>query len=148
MANLKLTTSVTAHPDRVWATIGHFEGYPRWHPLVSWVKLHTDWTTKIAARVGIERTVRLRGSLIDHDPSNLFRWDLGHRVWGLIRVRYSVQVVRTSLGSDVVQTVRVGGWLPRLAPRLLSSLPDALAVTAHALKREVERQPAAQPAAA
>jgi len=140
MRDHKLTTSLRAHPDHVWAKVAHFDGYPLWHPLVRAVKVSTDWSTKLAVRLRIARTVRLSGSLIEHDPPNLFSWDLRHRIWGLLRLRYSLVVAQTAAGSDVVQTVKVSGWLPRLAPRVLSSLPDALAESAHALEREIESE--------
>ena len=96
MADLKLTTSVAAHPDHVWATLADFEGYPRWHPLVRRVKVSTDWSTKIIVRVGRKRTLRLAGSLIEHDPPRLIKWDGQHRLWGLLRVRFSALVFQYS----------------------------------------------------
>jgi hypothetical protein len=147
MRDLRLTTSVNARPDEVWATVADFDGYPAWHPLVHWIRVRTDWSTKVTARVRIKRTTRLSGSLIEHDPPSLINWDASHRIWGLLRVRYTLRISPTAAGSDVIQSVRVTGWLSRLVPAVLSSLPDALAETAHALKREIEREPAVRSAA-
>src|SRR6185503_3575096 len=110
----ELTTSVAAHPHHVWATVADFESYPNWHPFVRAVKVTTDWSTKIAARLHLTRTVPLRGSLNEHDPPNLINWDARHWVWGLLGVKYVVRFRPTPGGSDVIQTVKVTGWLPRL----------------------------------
>jgi uncharacterized protein YndB with AHSA1/START domain len=142
MRTFTLTTPIATDPERVWATAAAFERYPTWNPVVHRLKVETTWSTRLKMVLRMSRTVRLSGSLIEHDRPRLIKWNAGHPVWGLLRVRYELLISLRKGASDVTQTVRVSGLLPRLAPHTLSSLPDVLAETAHALRREVERAPA------
>ena len=146
MRTFTLTTPIATDPERVWSTAAAFERYSKWNPVVDRLKVETTWSTRLNMVLRMSRTVRLSGSLIEHDRPRLIKWDGGHPVWGLLRVRYELLISPRRGASDVTQTVRVSGLLPRLAPRTLSSLPDVLAKTAHALKQDVERRPTARAA--
>lgn len=146
MRTFTLTTPIATNPERVWSTAAVFEHYPTWNPVVHRLKVETTWSTRLKMVLRMSRTVRLSGSLIEHDRPRLIKWDAGHPVWGLLRVRYELLISPRKGASDVTQTVRVSGLLPRLAPRILSSLPDVLAQTARALKQDVERRPTARAA--
>jgi hypothetical protein len=138
MREFKLTTTVDADQERVWALAADLRGYPRWHPLVERLKVDTGWSTRLKLLLRITRRVRLSGSILDWEPPQLIHWEGSHRVWGLLRVRYRLAIVPAGATTTVAQTVRVGGLLPRLVPALLSSLPDALAEAAYAFQHEVE----------
>lgn len=147
MREFVLSTSIDARPQEVWSTVAGFERYSRWHPLVERLTVDTHWSTRLKLVVRITRRVRLSGTLLDLERPRLISWDGSHPVWGLLRVKYRVEIVPTRGASTVIQTLRVGGLLPRLVPGALGSLPDALAEAAHALKREVERHAATRLAA-
>ncbi len=138
MREFKLTTTVDADEEQVWTLAADLRGYPRWHPLVERLTVDTGWSTRLKLVLRITRRVRLSGSILDWDPPQLIQWEGSHLVWGLLRVRYRLEVVPAGATTTLVQTVRVGGLLPRLVPPVLSSLPDALAEAAHAFQHEVE----------
>ena len=146
MRTFTLTTPIATDPERVWSTATAFEQYPAWNPVVDRLEVETTWSTRLQIVLRMARTVRLSGSLVEHDRPRVIKWDAGHPVWGLLRVRYELLISPRKGASDVTQTVRVSGLLPRLAPRTLRSVPDVLAQTAHALRDDVERQPAARAA--
>ena len=146
MRTFRLNTPIAADSERVWSTAAAFEHYPTWNPVVHRLKVETTWSTRLKVVLRMSRTVRLSGSLIEHERPRLIKWDAGHPVWGLLRIRYELLISAHKGASDVTQTVRVSGLLPRLAPRTLSSLPDVLAQTARALKQDVERRPTSRAA--
>ena len=148
MREFKLTTSISASPDEVWSTVSAFERYPEWNPVVKRLKVETSWSTRLKAVLRLTRTVRLSGSLIEQDRPRLIKWEAAHPIWGLLRVKCTLLITSHRGGtSDLIQIVRIGGLLPRLAPGSLSSLPDVLAESAHALKHDVERRLVARHAA-
>ena len=141
MREFTLATTIAARPDEVWDVLADFERYPAWHPLVEKLTTTTHWSTQLKVVVRISRRVTLRGSLVEFDPPRRMHWDGRHALWGLLLPKYSLEITSDQGLAVVKQKLKVGGLLGRFAPRLFSSLPDALAESAHALKRHVERQP-------
>jgi len=147
MREFQTATSIAASPEEAWALLADLERYPEWHPLVERMGVQTHWSTRLKVLARISRKVRLGGSVLEWQPPHRIEWEGGHPVWGLLRIKYGLAIMRDRDGSTVVQTVRVGGLLPRIVPSSLSSVPDALAESAHAIKQRVERQPRLRAAA-
>ena len=141
MRELILATTIASRPEDVWDVLADFERYPEWHPLVERVTARTHWSTQLRAVVRISRRITLRGSLLEFDPPRRMQWDGRHIVWGLLQPKYSLELTSDRGETVLKQSLKVGGLLPRLAPGVLSSLPDALAESAHAIKQQVERRP-------
>lgn len=146
MREFTLTTTIAARPEEVWDVLADFERYPEWHPLVERLTATTHWSTQLKVVVRISRRVTLRGSLVEFDPPRRMHWDGRHAVWGLLLPKYDLEITSDRGVTVVTQKLRIGGLLGRLAPGLFSSLPDALAESAHALKQRAERQPERQAA--
>ena len=141
MREFTLATTIAARPEDVWDVLADFERYPQWHRLVERLTVTTHWSTQLKVVVRISRPVTLRGSLLEFDPPRQMQWDGRHVVWGLLQPKYNLEVTADRGVTVVTQNLKVGGFLGRLAPRLFSSLPDALAESAHAIKQQVERRP-------
>ena len=141
MREFTLATTVVAHPEDVWDVLADFDRYPDWHPLVERMTVKTEWSTQLKVVARIARRITLRGSLLEFDPPRRMQWDGRHVVWGLLQPKYTVEIASDPGVTVVRQNLKVGGLLGRLAPGLFSSLPDALAESAHAIKQQVERRP-------
>ena len=141
MREFTLATTIDAYPEDVWDVLADFERYPEWHPLVERITVNTHWSTQLKVVVRISRRITLRGSLLEFDPPRRMQWDGRHALWGLLQPRYTLEITSDSGVAVVTQNLKIGGLLRRLAAGLFSSLPDALAESAHAIKHQVERRP-------
>lgn len=141
MREFTLATAVTARPADAWDVLADFERYPQWHPLVERLTMATQWSTQLKVVLRISKRITLKGSVLEFDPLRRMHWDGRHAVWGLLTTKYSLSLTSDRGETVIEQRLKVGGLLPRLAPGLLGSLPDALAESAHAIKGQVEREP-------
>jgi hypothetical protein len=141
MREFTLATTIAARPEDVWDVLADFERYPEWHPLVERLTVTTHWSTQLKVVIRIARRIALRGSLLEFDPPTRMQWDGRHALWGMLNPKYSLEITSDPGVTVVTQKLKVGGLLGRLAPGLLSSLPDALAESAYALKQRAERRP-------